>query len=97
MTKNGKLNIDALTDFRTGRQHRSIYTDAEIYEIEQERIFGRCWLFLAHERQIQNPGDFMRTFMGEDEVLVVRQKNGSVKEKSTLFSLSLVIRFKLIL
>ena len=73
------VNIDSLTDFHSGRQHRSIYADPKIYELEQERIFGRCWLFLAHEQQIPSAGDFFRTFMGEDEVLVVRQKNGSVK------------------
>ena len=44
------VNIDSLTDFHSGRQHRSIYADPKIYELEQERIFGRCWLFLAHEQ-----------------------------------------------
>lgn len=78
----GKLTMDdleTLIDFKTGRQKRIIYSDPDIYQLEMEKIFGRCWLFLAHDCQIGNPGDFIRTFMGEDEVLVVRQKDYSVK------------------
>ncbi|WP_293387011.1 Rieske 2Fe-2S domain-containing protein, partial [Nevskia sp.] len=73
------METATLFDFRTGRQSRRIYSEEQIYQLELERIFGRCWLFLAHDSQIANPGDYLRTFMGEDEVLVVRQKDRSVR------------------
>ncbi|HEY6612127.1 MAG TPA: SRPBCC family protein [Pseudomonas sp.] len=72
-------NLDKLCDMEAGRMSGKIFWDGDIYEQELEKIFARCWLFVAHESQIPKAGDYIATTMGEDEVLVVRQKDASIK------------------
>ena len=46
-----------------------VFSDPEVYRAEQEQVFGRCWLFVAHESQIPQPGDFVTHYMGEEQVI----------------------------
>lgn len=66
-------------DAERGLVRGEIFQSREIYELELQHIFARSWLFLAHDAMIRRPGDFMQTYMGEDPVVVARQKDGSVK------------------
>ncbi|GAA1382171.1 aromatic ring-hydroxylating dioxygenase subunit alpha [Pseudonocardia kongjuensis] len=70
-------NLPKLLD--EGLSDRRIYSDPEIYRMEQRRIFARSWLVVAHESQIPAPGDFMESFMGEESVIVSRNRDGEVR------------------
>ena len=56
-----------------------IYGDPEVYRVEQERIFcGRSWCYVALEAEIPNPGDFIRTYVGDKPVVIVRDPKGDI-------------------
>jgi phenylpropionate dioxygenase-like ring-hydroxylating dioxygenase large terminal subunit len=64
---------------RPDRVHRSIYADPAVFEIEMERLFGRAWLFVGHESQVAQPGDFHCTRLGRQPVIMVRGGDGAVR------------------
>jgi Rieske 2Fe-2S family protein len=58
---------------------RSFYLDDPVlFEAEMERVWYRQWLYLAHESEIPEPGDYViRRLVGES-VIVVRTESGEV-------------------
>lgn len=57
---------------------REVFINEQVYQWEKEHIFRKNWLYLAHESQIPNAGDFVTTFMGETPVIVARGADGKV-------------------
>jgi len=56
-----------------------IFTDPEIYRREQELIFqGPFWSYVGLEAEVPNPGDFIRTEIGDKPVIVVRDETGEI-------------------
>jgi methanesulfonate monooxygenase large subunit len=49
-----------------------IYSDPEVYRREVERIFGGSWIFVCHESEIANIGDFVATSNMGSPILVTR-------------------------
>jgi benzoate/toluate 1,2-dioxygenase subunit alpha len=60
------------------RVNRRIFTDAEIFDLEMKYIFEGNWIYLAHESQIPNPGDYFTTYMGRSPVVITRDKDGEL-------------------
>jgi phenylpropionate dioxygenase-like ring-hydroxylating dioxygenase large terminal subunit len=58
---------------RDGAVHRRVYADPALFALEQERLFRRAWLYVGHESEVPNEGDFVLTRLGPDEVILVRQ------------------------
>jgi len=58
--------------------HRGVFTDEDIYQKELSHIFAHNWLYLCHESQIKNAGDFISTYMGETAVIVARGEDQAI-------------------
>lgn len=56
-----------------------IYNDAEIHSQELDKVFGGSWIFLAHETEIPQPGDYVARSIGDDPFIVVRGDDGRIR------------------
>ena len=60
------------------RVNREIFTDQEIFDLEMKYIFEGNWIFLAHESQIPEVGDYFTTNIGRQPVVITRGKDGEL-------------------
>ncbi len=79
MSQNLLAKQDLSQFIQPGRVHRQIYTDPAIFELELERIFGVAWIYVGHESQVKNPGDYFRSFIGRKPVVLVRDAGGAIR------------------
>jgi len=61
------------------RVHSSVFTDETIFEAELERIFHRYWVYLAHESEVPEPGDYCTKSIGRHSIIVSRGTDGEVR------------------
>jgi salicylate 5-hydroxylase large subunit len=55
-----------------------VYSDPEIYQLEQERVFGGAnWNYVALSAEIPKTGDFVRSNVGDKSVVVTRGTDGA--------------------
>jgi nitrite reductase/ring-hydroxylating ferredoxin subunit len=71
-------SVQYLVELEHGRISREIFVNEAIYQQEQEQIFARTWLFVGHESQIPQPGDYFVSCMGEESVILTRDSRGHI-------------------
>ncbi len=64
---------------KNGKVPNTIYNSPEIFELEKERIFGKAWVFVAHESEIPNPGDYVVRNIVDDSFIVTRSDDKKVR------------------
>ncbi|MCW2686568.1 MAG: ring hydroxylating dioxygenase, alpha subunit [Mycobacterium sp.] len=63
---------------RRGMIPAHIYNDRTIYELEKQRIFSRAWMFVGHESEIAQPGDYVVRRILEDSFIITRDEAGNI-------------------
>lgn len=58
---------------------QAFYVDREIFEFEQEAIFGHSWAMIGFEAQLDKVGAYIATKIGNTPVLVLRTSNGTIR------------------
>ncbi|MDR7521906.1 MAG: Rieske 2Fe-2S domain-containing protein [Armatimonadota bacterium] len=65
-------------DPREFRVHGSIYTDPDLFAVEMERIFERCWVYVGHESEVSAPGDYKTVVVGTQPLILTRHEDGRI-------------------
>jgi phenylpropionate dioxygenase-like ring-hydroxylating dioxygenase large terminal subunit len=55
------------------------YSDAEFAALEQDAVFGRSWLMVAHTEQLPNPGDYRLVDQLPLPIMLVRGQDSVVR------------------
>lgn len=74
-----KLMADLKSGLASGRIPAAIFGNQDVYNRELRRVFGRCWVFMAHESELPAPGAFVRRNIGQDSFIVVRDSAGEIR------------------
>lgn len=77
------MRIEELIDDRPHdglfRVHRSAMTSQEVFERERAMIFDRSWLYIGHETEIPNAGDYRRRTVAGRPLFLLRGSDGEVR------------------
>ncbi|MDE2305569.1 MAG: Rieske 2Fe-2S domain-containing protein [Gammaproteobacteria bacterium] len=64
---------------REDRVHRDVYIDPEVFELEMQRLWRRAWLYVGHDSQIPEPGDYYTTTLAREPVIMMRGQDKQVR------------------
>ena len=54
------------------------YLDGDVFAAELASVFATGWLFAGHTCELAGPGDFVRFDLGDESVIVVRDRDGTL-------------------
>ena len=58
---------------------REFYCSQEDYQIDLDMIWYRDWLFVGHDCEVPNSGNYMTVQIGEFPIVVVRDRDGGLR------------------
>ena len=57
-----------------------VYTDRRVFDLEVQKVFmGRNWNYVALEAELPEPGNFIRSYIGNIPIIVARDEAGQVR------------------
>jgi p-cumate 2,3-dioxygenase alpha subunit len=61
------------------RYSPKVFSDPELFECEQRRIFDQAWLYAGHESEVPQAGDFLTRRVGGRPLIIVRGDDGGIR------------------
>jgi len=75
-------NVEAVRNLiRETEVHRDVYIDEEVFQLEMEHLFANTWVYVGHDSQVPNEGDYFGTTVGTQPILMVRHSDNTVRSE----------------
>ena len=59
--------------------HRDLYISEELYQLELRRLWRNTWIYMGHDSQVPNPGDFYTAHIAGSPLVMLRGRDGVVR------------------
>lgn len=53
--------------------------DPKVYDIEHEKVFLKTWVFIGHDSEVPNKGDFMTRELAGYSLIITRDAEGEIR------------------
>ncbi len=74
--------IPAIQDDETEQRFRvprKAFVSDAVFEAERQAIFDRCWLYLGHESELQEPGNFVTRSVADRDLIFNKDREGVIR------------------
>ena len=78
MSASQEAPIDIENLLRADEVHKDVYVNEQVFDLEMDRIFGHAWVYVGHDSQVPNAGDYWTTLIGKESVVMTRDKSGQI-------------------
>jgi benzoate/toluate 1,2-dioxygenase alpha subunit len=58
--------------------HRNVYLSSELFDLEMERLWRNSWVYIGHDSQIPQAGDYYTVEIARQPLIMVRAGDGGV-------------------
>ncbi len=73
------INIDNLVREGASEVHRDVFLSQDVFELEMKTVFRKSWVYVGHDSQTPNKGDFITTTIGNQPIIMVRHSNNEIQ------------------
>ncbi|MGH8235676.1 MAG: aromatic ring-hydroxylating oxygenase subunit alpha [Steroidobacteraceae bacterium] len=73
-------NPDAIRSLvRDDSIHRDLYIDPDLFDAEMQQLWRTAWIYVGHDSQVPEVGDFFTTQVGREPVILLRGSDNAVR------------------
>ncbi len=77
MTADGMIDYHRLV--LDERVHSAVFTHPDVFAEEMRRIFEHWWVYVGHDSEIPEPGDYVVKHVGTEQLIMARSRTREVK------------------